>query len=133
RRCHAEKTHAGHPPDMPDQCEAHDHREERGYEAGRGVPRYFDWRVFVSLQGQLLLREHALFPRPESIDLFDARLDRKIPGRRWRCGRPFQGAAIPGVAGRVAELLTMTNGNDDLDNLTDNSGEHDDGTGLGDQ
>ena len=40
--CGGEEAEDRHPPDVPDQRKAHDHRKESGNEAGRAVARHFD-------------------------------------------------------------------------------------------
>src|SRR6516225_8656847 len=124
-RGRAEKSEDRHPPDMPDQSEAGDHCEERGHETDRTVLGHFNRLVRVLPHWQLLLRKHALLLRPEGIDPIYTWQDRKIPGWRWRRGGPLQGAAVPRIARRVAQLLAVANGHHDLDDLTDDSSQDD--------
>src|SRR5262249_18414358 len=74
----------------------------------------------------LLAREY--FLRPEGVSPGNAGQDAEIPSRRRRRRGPFQGAAVPRIPGDIAEFLATLNRHDELHDLTDDTGENNNGT-----
>ena len=128
RDCGGEETEDRHPPDVPDQRKAGDHRKESDDETGRAVARHVDG--FIGLFD----RAHSpLLHLPEGIDRLDAGQHGEIVGRGRRRGRPLQGPAVPRVAGQVAAALARADADVELCDLAENADEDDDRPGLRDQ
>ena len=48
----------------------------------------------------------------------------EIPGRRRRCGRPFERTAVPGIAGDVTALIARADADDELHDRQHDAGEN---------
>ena len=123
----------GHPPDVPDQGKAGDDGKEGVDEAGRRCSSALRSARTRALRRLTLLCARALLPGPIGVSAGDMRQDGKVPGRRRRRRRPFQRAAVPRIAGHVAELLAVADRHDELHDLADDPGQNDDGADRGHQ
>jgi len=116
RRVGAQSGQADHPPDVPDQRETHNSREERAHEAGWAVPWHLDLRIGGFFAEPRLL-EGPLLHAPVGVFALDIREHGEVEGwRRGRC-RPFEGAPVPGIAGLVTKPLTPSDADSELRNL----------------
>src|ERR1700730_7177119 len=111
-----QRCDAHHPPDVPDQRESHDGREEGANESGWAVPWHFNIGIHGLLAEPRLL-EGALLHAPVGLFALDIGEHREVEGRRRGRCRPFEGAPIPGIAGLVAKLFTPANADDKLRDL----------------
>src|ERR1700733_2970753 len=103
----AEHAETGHPPDVPDQRKASDNVKKCVDEADRAVPRHLDRLVFTRFRRLIWVRLLAPFGGPIGVGADNLRQESKIPSGGRRGHGPFQGAAIPRVAGEVAMLRTI--------------------------
>src|SRR6202048_3315733 len=111
-----QRCDAHHPPDVPDQRESHDGREEGANEAGWTVPWHFNIGIYGLLTEPRLLKCALLHP-PVGFLALDVGEHGKIEGWRRRRRCPLEGAAIPRIAGLVAKFLTSANADDELREL----------------
>src|SRR3984893_17386841 len=123
---------AHHPPDVPDQSETHDGREEGADEAGWTVPWHFNICIHGLLTEPRLLK-CALLHSPVGFLALDVGEHREVEGRRRGGGRPFEGASIPRIADLVAKFLTSANADDELRDLQDYPDKDDRGADGSDQ
>ena len=127
--CHPDRDQ---PPDVPDQREASDGREESSDESDRAVAGYLN-RFVGRLRRQLLPLDGEALDLPVRLLPSHIRQHREIESRRGRCGRPFERAAVPGIAGFVAQGVAPANADHELDNLRDGADQQDDDTQPGDE
>src|SRR5262245_11140776 len=113
---------------MPDQRKAQDGREESGNETGWAVAWHFDRCI-----GRLEWGPPGALHVPERVYRLDSGQHREIVGRRRRGGRPFQGPAVPRVAGQIETRFARAEADIELRDLAEDSEENDDGPGLCDQ
>src|SRR4029077_454549 len=117
---HIGRRHADgdQPPDVPDQREAGDGREEGGDKSDRTIAGDLDGLV-GPLRRQLLPLDGEALDLPVRLLTSDIRQHGEIESRRGRCGRPFERAAVPGIAGLVAQGVALANADHELDDLGD--------------
>ncbi len=113
------------PPDVPDQREAHEGREEGADEAGRAVARHLDVLDRRGSSPSVGLLRRALLHAPVGVLALDMRQHGEVEGRRRRGRRPFQRAAVPGIAGHVAQLLAVADADHELRDLQHDAGQDD--------
>ncbi|KIU01333.1 hypothetical protein QU38_02175, partial [Staphylococcus aureus] len=120
RRDQRHEAQADQPPDMPDQREA-DQGADAGQDHARaGVARHVD----VLEAGKRTLAAARLHVVP-GVEIVDHRREGEIIVRRRRAGRPFQGAAVPGIAGGVLQRLALPDADRELDqHRADAGGDH---------
>ena len=70
-----------------------------------------------------------LLHRPISVLAFHMRQHREIPRRRRRSRRPFERAAVPGIAGDVAALIARADADDELHDRQHDAREDDERAG----
>src|SRR6185312_16737844 len=116
----ADPAENDHPPDVPDQGKAHDRRKEGADKSSRRILRHLDISIF-GLSTQRALLPGARLYRPVGVLASDVRHDRKIE-HRWRRGSgPFQRSPVPGIAGDIAQGLTIADADGKLYDLTNHS------------
>src|SRR4051794_36980882 len=112
----ARQPDSDHPPHVPNQRETGHDSEKRHHKSRRTVARHVDWFVVRRVREAVLL-EGLLLDAP--IGFFPGNVwhDRKVKRRRRRTDTPFESAAIPGIAGPVAQRLPIADGHDELRDL----------------
>src|SRR4029077_2368451 len=107
-------------------------RKECGDEAGRTVYRHLD-RLALQLFGPGAPPRERTFAAPKGVYRVDMGQDREVPGWRRRGRRPLQRAAVPWISGRITELLAVSDRDDELNDLANDSCQNDHSADFGEQ
>ena len=110
----ADEADDDEPPDVPDHAEPREGGEERADEAGRRCSAASRSACRPARRRTLPSLARALLHAPIVVDALDLRQHGEIEGRRRRGRRPFERAARPGIAGRVAQLFAIADADDEL-------------------
>src|SRR5260370_34984802 len=108
----ADRARGDHPPDMPDQREAHDGGEERADEAGRRIARDLDIPILRHFVGPAML-SGVVLALPISVSAGYLGQHGEIEGRRRRRGghsseRPSQGSPVLSCSFARWRMLTTS-------------------------
>ena len=117
---------------MPDERKADDGGEEGADKSRRTVARHLDRRV-IRLLAQPRRFARAALGLPIVFRLLDLRQHGEIEHRRRRGRRPFERAAVPRIAGHVAQRVLSNDAHDELSHLADDGADENENAKAGNQ